>query len=870
MKKVFLLAALAAFWLTGCKDDREPEEKAGSITTITAAAPDDDASELKLSLQGADRNQVRWTAGDRIYVAEVSGSSFDAAFGLSAFEATTVAADGKTATFAMVAGQKALTVGRTYMACHVGNFTTAITGGSIAHTIPATLTQAGAGEFANIDRELLFLTTPVTATATGANFTFRHLMALLEFDIWTDDAASFPGFAIDRVTVAASGTPFVTGLQFAASGGGNPVNASTGTLTVNLRDASNSRYALNATKRKLRVPLMWNPTVTAPTGDFTITLHPQTGTPVTFTKPAKVLDAGNIYRMDLKAEAPATKTVTVGAQSGTITAGAAGSATFPVTTAGIANGTAGTVTWYMEAAGTTDVTTLVESFGLSASVSAVSGNSATITATNTAGSYAAAGNYYFRVTIDGVTSDVRTLVITAAKTVSVGAQSGTFVEGSSGTANRADFTVTTTNIANGTYTVTINNLPAGVGLYPSANVTITDNSGSFRFRGNGSQVAGTYTNLTLTIDGVTSAPFTLTIASASGDGTAANPFRVATLADLRKVGTETAAGGWRLDAHYLQTADINFGTASWTPTGTLTGSYDGGGYAIINAYCDGTGYEVGLFSRIGANGVVKNVRLQNAQFISNYSAGSIAGANYGTIQNCQVIGGTVISNSSATSEGAGGIVGINRGGTVQNCFSSNNVSGSVNLGGIAGRNMNDGAPIGRVENCFATGNVTGFGTSATNIGGVVGFSLSGSMLRNCYATGRVGGADDVGGIAGSVQNTATVTGCVALNSIIGGSGGIGRIAGFTFTGANLTNNAAWSGVLVNSSTVTTGTATNQHGADINLTQAKTQSTYSGSPRNWGFAGTEASPWKWGNTAYPLPVLYYQATGDYPSLPTHLQ
>ena len=521
MKKYFVFFAAAAMMfaaaaIVSCKRDKdEPDAKSGVITTITAGVPDDEG--VKLTLQGAGRNEALWTAGDKIYVAEVSGTTFDAAFGLSAFTCTSVAAGGKTGTFVMDAGQKPLTVGRTYVAAHVGNFNaanTSIASGAIAHAIPATVTQndaSGVANFANIDRELMFISLPVAATATGAAFAFQHLMSLLEFDIWTDDVAHFSSFAIDRVTVATGATnTFVTGLRFAAAGSGSPVNAATGTLTANLRsNATDGRYTLNATKRKLRIPLMWNPAVTAPTGDFTITLHPQTGTPVTFTRPARVLQAGMIYAMDLKAVAPvALPAITAHPANANVAAGGAATFSVAATGAGLSyqweNTLDGGGTWHPVANGaigsasisgaTTQTMTITNVF------EGLSGRQYRCAVTNTAGT---------------TNSNAATLTVTAAKSVSVGAQVGTMTAGVAN--SEVTYALTTANIPNGEYTAIVNNRPAGVVIYnpPLGTINITNNSGTLTLRGNGSQTAGTTNNLTLTIDGATSAAFSLVISAAA-------------------------------------------------------------------------------------------------------------------------------------------------------------------------------------------------------------------------------------------------------------------------------------------------------------------------------------------------------------------
>ena len=53
---------------------------------------------------------------------------------------------------------------------------------------------------------------------------------------------------------------------------------------------------------------------------------------------------------------PTPVTIKVNSQSGAITAGTAGSATFVITTTGIDNGVTGTVQWFTTSAGTTATT----------------------------------------------------------------------------------------------------------------------------------------------------------------------------------------------------------------------------------------------------------------------------------------------------------------------------------------------------------------------------------------------------------------------------------------------------------------------------------------------------------------------------------
>ena len=77
------------------------------------------------------------------------------------------------------------------------------------------------------------------------------------------------------------------------------------------------------------------------------------------------------------------------------------------------------------------------------------------------------------------------------------------------TAGSVSFSVVTENIADGSYFAMVANLPAGVSV--SEPVIINNNSGILTLAGDATTVGGTYTNLKLTINGVSSLAFTLVI-----------------------------------------------------------------------------------------------------------------------------------------------------------------------------------------------------------------------------------------------------------------------------------------------------------------------------------------------------------------------
>ena len=257
-----------------------------------------------------------------------------------------------------------------------------------------------------------------------------------------------------------------------------------------------------------------------------------------------------------------------------------------------------------------------------------------------------------------------------------------------------------------------------------------------------------------------------------GSGTREDPFKVYNVTTLERVGKETTVDGWNLSAHYLQTAHITLPELvsgnNWVRIGTdaepFTGSYDGGGFTIVNLCIDDDtpGESQGMFGCISGDAIY-----------------------YGVIKNLGLVGG-IISGGGDT----GGIVGLNDGSMVSHCFTTGDITGSGYVGGIAGINRRNstGTNSGTVQNCYTTGNIKS--TSNCQAGGIVGQNYSslsvGAMVQNCYTTGNVttSGTGGGGGVAGN-NSWSTVQYCYAAGNVIiapswaGGIVGVGSGSGST-------------------------------------------------------------------------------------------
>ena len=239
---------------------------------------------------------------------------------------------------------------------------------------------------------------------------------------------------------------------------------------------------------------------------------------------------------------------------------------------------------------------------------------------------------------------------------------------------------------------------------------------------------------------------------------------------------------WKLDINITLTDDIDLKGIDWTPIDIdynhqYTGTFDGGGHTITGLTVTGSDQYAGLFGRIGTDGTVMNVTLENVQITSDNSsgyAGGVAGWSYGTIENCSV------SGRVSSILFAGGVVGSQLAGSITGCNSSATVKGMVIAGGIAGETNSSASLTG----CYATGSVS-VANNTTNeafAGGVVGHN-GGSTLTACYATGSVTGSGSgsgtiyVGGVTGNNLG-GTLIACYHANGTVSGPAGTtGGVAG---------------------------------------------------------------------------------------------
>ena len=204
-------------------------------------------------------------------------------------------------------------------------------------------------------------------------------------------------------------------------------------------------------------------------------------------------------------------------------------------------------------------------------------------------------------------------------------------------------------------------------------------------------------------------------------------------------------------------ADIDMGQTKWKGL-IYYGTFDGNGHTI-------TGLNECFIT--DNNGTVKNLTLVNPDILSSgFSAGAVAGTNYGIIENCHVVGGSVVGTGSHS----GGIAVYNvQNGTIRACSTSTTVTlnfegtGVKNSGGIVGENG------GTILACYATGSITG---TASSKGAISGERTRGEHIA-CYWSGDTekgvgsGSADGTTKVEGSVTWETAMT---AMNTALSGTG----------------------------------------------------------------------------------------------------
>jgi hypothetical protein len=220
-------------------------------------------------------------------------------------------------------------------------------------------------------------------------------------------------------------------------------------------------------------------------------------------------------------------------------------------------------------------------------------------------------------------------------------------------------------------------------------------------------------------------------APSAGDGSAGNPYQIATLNNLYWIAANTS----RWANHYIQTSTIDASSTTtwfsngsggyygWIPIGNtstkFTGSYNGGGYTIDGLYINRSSTDCIGFIGFTAGANISNIGLSNVSILGKWSVGGLVGVNeLSTISNSYSTGSvTGVYN-------IGGLLGEHASSTLSNCYSKVSVSSTDYAGGLVGATYNYDCSINK---CYSTGLVTG----GSYTGGLIGYRMY-TTINNCF------------------------------------------------------------------------------------------------------------------------------------------
>ncbi len=235
------------------------------------------------------------------------------------------------------------------------------------------------------------------------------------------------------------------------------------------------------------------------------------------------------------------------------------------------------------------------------------------------------------------------------------------------------------------------------------------------------------------------------------------------------------------ESAFKLTADIDMTNAPWQGNNcTFTGVFDGNNHTIKNLNLTGAG----IFSSISGSAVVKDLNIENVTVNSTKDAGIICGWINGEmtteshIENVH-IKNVVAKGSHMTFGGIAGLAALRP--VINNCSVTQaylDFDGESTVGGIAGFIRTSTT----ITNCVFDGTIV-----ANTAGGIVGGSMSADeVINNCHALVNIKGGYAAGGIIGesgrSIVKNCFVDGTVKADAAkTAGAGGIVGILAAPYT-----------------------------------------------------------------------------------------
>ncbi len=238
---------------------------------------------------------------------------------------------------------------------------------------------------------------------------------------------------------------------------------------------------------------------------------------------------------------------------------------------------------------------------------------------------------------------------------------------------------------------------------------------------------------------------TLTAQSAwawDGAGTEDNPYLIKNVTDLNTLSTQSQTNDF--DGVYFQLYNnITFDKTqpnNYEPIASgsvyFQGNFDGNGKTISGVRISTTeGYQ-GLFASVGANGVVKNLKVADTRIEAWNMSGVIASYCEGLIADCSISNDVTLHAINPNGSQYGSFAGLVRDGTVSHCVSEASITlseanGAYNsMGGLVGDLSG-----GTIEHSVFAGymQISSFSMNTNNFA-VVGKHTSGTIRNNYYTS----------------------------------------------------------------------------------------------------------------------------------------
>lgn len=315
----------------------------------------------------------------------------------------------------------------------------------------------------------------------------------------------------------------------------------------------------------------------------------------------------------------------------------------------------------------------------------------------------------------------------------------------------------------------------------------------------------------------------------AGEGTKRLPYVVSTedqLNHIRNHGTEgqyfvlknniTVTKDYATVKPMTGSDESDWTNGNFVPLGSskdpFKGNLDGGNYSISGLNIQGISgaksssgtkppaNNAGLIGVMDKTGSAKNLTVESSKIEGSSYIGGVVGYNYGTVENCMLgskstvtgvshVGGVVgysnvaLSNNNnkgtvlSTGQYTGGVAGyVNGSGTLlEDCTNYGSVTGEDKLGGVAGGVYSTGTVSSNVSDCKNVGQVY---AGAYNSGGILGTADAGAsdlIIEGCSNEGEISGLGVNGGIIGIITSKNITVKDCNNTGSVGGSGAGGII-----------------------------------------------------------------------------------------------